>query len=249
MGLSTVPETRASPEREGTRAASVQVEARQIRAIIFDLDGVIADSHALHERAWRDLLGEVGQTPAADVSEIVREGKTRSDILKRLFPEYSSQELTSLGKQKDALYQKNSKDLRPIAGVIEWIRELHREGFSLAVATSASRQRALCALRQFDVEHLFKAIVTASDIAAGKPDPALFLAAADALGIEPSEALVIEDSEAGLAGAKNAGMNCAFYSPGSNDPRAMAVQPDLVLHSFGPGCLRDLNASSGSEPV
>jgi HAD superfamily hydrolase (TIGR01509 family) len=237
MGLSTVRETGASPECEGTRAAIEQLKARQIRAVIFDLDGVIADSHILHERAWRDLLGEAGQTPTADLSEIVRAGKTRNDTLKTLFPEYSSQELISLGTRKDTLYQENSGELRPVAGVIEWIRELHREGFSLAVATSASRQRALSALHQFGVEHLFKAIVTASEVAAGKPDPAVFLAAADTLGIEPNRTLVIEDSEAGLVGAKDAGMKCAFYSPGSNNPRTMAVQPDFVLHAFGPECL------------
>jgi HAD superfamily hydrolase (TIGR01509 family) len=219
--------------------------ARQIRAVIFDLDGVIADSHALHERAWRDLLGEVGQMSPADISDIIRQGKTRADILQTLFPRCSSQELASLGIRKDALYQKQSGRLRPIAGVIEWIRGLHREGFLLGVATSASRQRALEVLRQFGVEHLFQAIVTASEIGAGKPDPALFLAAADALGIEPDEALVIEDSEAGLVGAKAAGMKCAFYCPAPDGVGAMAAQPDFVLHAFDPECLRSLT-SSGS---
>jgi HAD superfamily hydrolase (TIGR01509 family) len=213
------------------------------------LDGVIADSHALHERAWRDLLGEVGQTPTADLSEIIRQGKTRQDILKTLFPGCSSEELAALGMRKDTLYHKNSGCLRAVAGVIEWIRELHREGFSLAVATSASRQRALGALRHFGVEHLFKVIVTASEIAAGKPDPALFLAAADALGIELSQILVIEDSEAGLAAGKAAGMRCALFSPHSNGPRPMAVRPDFVLDAFGPGCLRSMTGLSGSQSL
>src|SRR5581483_6444537 len=164
MGSSTVSGTSVSSERESRRAATARLETRQIRAIIFDLDGVIADSHTLHERAWRDLLGAMGQAPTADFSKILRQGKTRKDILKTLFPGYPNQELISLGVKKEALYQEKSGDLPPVAGVIEWIRELDRQGLSLAVATSASRQRALRALRQFGIEHLFKVIVTASEI-------------------------------------------------------------------------------------
>ncbi len=246
MGLSTVSERSASPKQESAHSAIAEL-TREIRAIIFDLDGVIADSHALHERAWRDLISETGRTPTAELSKIVREGRTRKDILKTLFPGYSSEELVSLGARKDTLYEENSSCLRPVAGVLEWIQELDREGFSLAVATSASRQRAVSALRQFGIERVFEAIITASDIAAGKPDPALFLAAASALGVEPSQMLVIEDSEAGLAGAKAAGMKCALYSPDSNGLPAMAVEPDFVLKAFGLGCLGNLRRLSDSE--
>jgi beta-phosphoglucomutase len=232
MGLSTVSDASAPPEQEHGRSVTRELEALEIRAVIFDLDGVIADSHALHEHAWRELLREMGESPTAELPDIVRQGKPRSEILRTFFPGRSGRELADLGARKDALYQENSARLLPVEGVIGWIRELQDRGFLLGVATSATRQRALDTLRQFGIEALFHVIVTASDVAAGKPDPALFLTAANALGIEPSRALVIEDSEAGLAGAKAAGMKCAFYSPRRHSVQASVVRPDFVLRTF-----------------
>ena len=249
MGLSTVSDASAPPEGEDARSVTEKLEALEIRAVIFDLDGVIADSHALHERAWRELLLEVDESPTAELADVVRQGKPRSEILKMLFQGRSSQELAKLGARKDVLYQENSARLQPVEGVIGWIRELHDRGFLLAVATSAARERALDTLRQFGVEALFPVIVTASDVPAAKPDPALFLTASEALGIEPSRTLVIEDSEAGLAGAKAAGMKCAFYSPRGHSARASIVEPDFVLRAFDRESLLALPGWSSSEAM
>jgi HAD superfamily hydrolase (TIGR01509 family) len=249
MSLSTVPETSAPPECEDARSVAEELNLFRIRAVVFDLDGVIADSHALHERAWRDLLNEMGKSPTDEFADVIRQGKPRKEILKTFFPGRSSQELTDLGARKDTLYRENSARLRPVEGVIAWIRELHDRGFLLAVATSAARQRTLDTLRQFGIETLFQVIVTASDVAAGKPDPALFLAAADALGIEAGRVLVIEDSEAGLAGAKTAGMKCALYNPRRQSLQASAVQPDLFVRTFDQKNFRALPELSGGEAV
>lgn len=249
MGLSTVSGASAPPKCEDARSVTEELDALGIRAVIFDLDGVIAESHALHERAWRDLLNEMGGSPTDEFADVIRQGKPRKEILETFFPGRSSQELTDLGARKDAFYRENSARLRPVEGVIGWIGELYNRGFLLAVATSAARQRTLDTLRQFGIETLFQVIVTASDVAAGKPDPALFLAAANALGIEAGRVLVIEDSEAGLAGAKAAGMKCAFYSPHRQILQASAVQPDYILRTFDQKNFRALPELNGAEAV
>jgi beta-phosphoglucomutase len=236
MGAARTTPERTTPSGHSTAYSGEldrkSASACRIRGVIFDLDGVIADSHAVHERAWRALLEEAGQRVSApDLSKIIRQGKARKQILEALFPSSSAEQLTTLGHRKDVLYYENAGCLRPVSGVLEWVQELSRRSFPLAVATSASRPRTLDTLRRFQLENLFHSVVTSSEIATGKPDPALFLAAAKALNIEPFEALVVEDSQCGVEAAKTASMRCVLYSP-AGDEVDWPVQPDYVVPAF-----------------
>ena len=203
------------------------------RAIIFDLDGVIADSHPVHEIAWRALLTELGHNiPNAEITAVIRQGKTRNEILKLLLPGINSRDGVAIGNRKNELYVANMKSLRPVSGVLEWISQLSERGVPLAVATSASRPRAVDTLAQFGAAQYFKAVITSSEIPAGKPDPGLFLAAAEALAVKPAEALVVEDSIFGLIAAKAAGMQTLFYCPGGCDAGITALKPDYIVDEF-----------------
>lgn len=221
------------------------------RAVIFDLDGVIADSHPVHEIAWRALLTELRRTvPSTELSLIIRQGKTRKEILKLLFPGMSSDDEITIGNRKNELYLANGESLGPVRGVLAWIRELNDYGVPLAVATSAARERALDTLARFGIAHLFQAVITSSEIPAGKPNPALFLVAAEALAVKPAEALVVEDSPSGLTAAKAAGMQTIFYCPEVCDPEIVALTPDYVIEEFSASSLtpvmKMLNSSTGS---
>lgn len=186
----------------------------EIRGIIFDLDGVIADSHPIHEKAWRTLIRETdANVPDAELAFVIRQGKTRAEVMQALLPD---RDRVLLGQRKDQLYTEYAQELQPIEGVIAWIEELRALAVPLAIATSGSRSRALDTLARFGIDKHFKTVITSTEIPAGKPDPALFLAAARALGTEPKETLVVEDSAAGLQAARAAGMPCLFYSPDSS---------------------------------
>lgn len=221
------------------------------RAVIFDLDGVIADSHPVHEIAWRTLLTELGRSvPNAELSSIIRQGKTRKEILKLLFPGMSSDDEITIGDRKNELFLANGESLRPVRGVLAWIRELSEYGVPLAIATSAARERARDTLARFGIADLFRAVITPSEIPAGKPDPALFLAAAAALAARPAEALVVEDSPSGLVAAKAAGMQTIFYCPEVCDPEIAALRPDYIIQEFSASSLmpvmKMLNSSAAS---
>jgi len=208
------------------------VADRVFSAVIFDLDGVIADSHPIHEIAWRRLLEEQARGyPPEFVSSVIREGKTRPEILQTFFPDVPVEKARALGERKDALYYENIERCAPIPGVLSWIERLRQLSIPTAVATSASRTRALRTLQAFGIESSFRAVVTASEVPLGKPDPALFLAAAVALPVAPECALVVEDSLAGLQAGRSAGMSLLLYSP-SRDPQLFALSPDFVVDTF-----------------
>lgn len=202
-----------------------------IQGIIFDLDGVIADSHPIHEKAWSALLREAGRKVYDSDLRFMREGRTRADMLAHFFPQASGEELEAFSKRKDELYADNLHRLQPVPGVVQWIRDLE-QFYPLAVATCAGRQRTVQTLQAFGLAETFRVVVTGSDVSNGKPNPAVFLSAAERLGIPPDEALVVEDSVSGLTAAKSAGMICLVYAPAGPDERLFALQPDYVVSEF-----------------
>lgn len=205
-----------------------------IKAIIFDLDGVIADSREVHEIAWTALLREAGREPSEAEIRFIHEGRKRSEMVTRFFPQCSEEKQKTLGLRKDELYYANVDHLRPIPGAIEWLRKLAGLAFPLALATCAGRARTLHTLRQFGLDTMFRTIVTGSDILLGKPDPAVFLKAAELLGHSPKECLVIEDSISGVAAAKAAGAPCYLYSPGVCGKTLLELRPDHIITAFTP---------------
>jgi beta-phosphoglucomutase-like phosphatase (HAD superfamily) len=112
----------------------------EFRGIIFDLDGVIADTHAAHESAWRALLHEWEDRDVSndELRKIVRQGRTRSEILKSIFPGLSKEDEIAIGNRKNALYYENSGHLAPISGVFEWINELSQLSVVLGNSISES---------------------------------------------------------------------------------------------------------------
>jgi beta-phosphoglucomutase len=186
-----------------------------LRAIIFDLDGVVADSHAAHKRAWSELLASLGRTVSPQELEYVVEGRKREEITSHFLGELSKEEASEYGIRKDALFTKYSSDLQPVPGVCRFIKEASAAGIAIAVASSARRKRVETNLRQLGLASHFQVVVTGDDVVKGKPDPALFSMAARELNIRPQETLVCEDALNGVQAAKSAGMKClAIASPG-----------------------------------
>jgi HAD superfamily hydrolase (TIGR01509 family) len=210
------------------------------RGVIFDLDGVIVDSHPLHKRAWRSFLAYVGKEVTESELEFILEGRPRREILIYFLGELSDAEIQEYGNKKDEFFRQVSSDLKPISGSVEFIKNLKRAEFCMGVATSASRQRARWTLQQLDVEECFEVVVTGDDVVKGKPDPAIYRVAAERLSLSPEFLFAIEDSVSGLRSAKSAGFRCIGIAvPENADPLIKAgaehVVPNLVNLS-----LRDL---------
>jgi HAD superfamily hydrolase (TIGR01509 family) len=220
-------------------------------AILFDLDGVVADTHHLHRRAWRRLLSEVSPSVTVSDSELefVREGCKRADILRHFLGPLSEQEIVRYGRRKDDLFMQESASngLRPIAGAIELLAELETSDVRKALATSASRNRTHHVLHELGLKTRFCAVVTAEDVAAGKPDPEVFCLAAQRAHVRPETCLVIEDSCAGVRAAKAANMACVGIGTDALAQTLIQHGADYVLPDLTALSLARLRALFGKS--
>jgi len=134
----------------------------------------------------------------------------RNDTILRglLGHDLSDDEVERIGGAKEALYRRFVQEhgLEPLPGALRWILHLREEGWRQAIASSAPAANIEAAVEATGLAPLFEALVSADEVGAGKPDPAVFLAAAARLGVPPSRCVVVEDAPAGLEGARRAGM-------------------------------------------
>jgi beta-phosphoglucomutase len=214
-----------------------------LSGVIFDLDGVIVDSHPLHKRAWRAFLASVCRPVSEEDLAFIFDGRSRREILIHFLGELSDSEIEEYGKKKDSFFRQACTALQLVPGSVEFIQKLGQAGLSIAVATSASRKRARWTLQELKIEHYFDAVVCGDDVAQSKPDPAIYRLAATTLSIAPESLFAIEDSVCGVRSARSAGLRCIGIAPEDKaDPllRAGAVQviPDMRNLS-----IRDLEAA------
>ena len=177
----------------------------EIRGLIFDCDGTLADSMPPHYEAWAAMLARYGLT--LDEDRFYALGGWPTVRVAELLISESGQSLdpVSLAHEKEALFETLIHLVEPIAPVVQAVRDSHGK-LPLAVATGGMRHICAQILRQIELFDHFDAIVTCEDVPTHKPDPGIFLEAARRLGIPPENCLVYEDTNPGLEAARRAGM-------------------------------------------
>lgn len=192
------------------RAAARATFPRRCEALIFDLDGVLTDTAETHYRAWRRLADEIG-VPFERADNERMKGVDRMAsldiVLQRASRDYPQAEREALAARKNDYYVQDIAGTTPdqlFDGVHALLAEARARGLKLAVA-SASRNAALL-LRKLGIADAFDHVVDAAQLSRAKPDPEIFLAAAQALGVAPAACIGIEDSLAGIAAIHAAGM-------------------------------------------
>jgi len=203
-----------------------------LSAIIFDMDGVVIDSHPIHKRSWSLFLQSVGKHVSEGDLDFVREGTKRNDILRHFLGDLSEHQLHDYGLQKEALFRRQAISIRPVPGFIEFIGSVTASGLPSALASSGSRNRVNYILDHLEVGRHFTAVVTGDDVQHGKPDPSIFRIAASRLGVAPSDTLVFEDAIAGVLGARGAGMRCIGVAQGSRCQLLKNAGAENVIPDF-----------------
>jgi len=184
-----------------------------LKAVIFDLDGVVADSHPIHETAWTQLLVEAGLDSKTLNLDFLYAGHPRREILQHYLGQLEPAKMEQLGRRKDELYALAAKELRAKPGIKRALAELEAGGVLCALATSAGRARAHETLEKFEIASRFTVVVTGEEVRTAKPSPDIFLLAAGRLSVAPPDCVVVEDSVAGVAAALAAGMKCVGFAP------------------------------------
>jgi HAD superfamily hydrolase (TIGR01509 family) len=194
-----------------------------VRAIIFDLDGLMVDSEPLAKQAWRMLLARFGHV--LDENSINALFGLRLADSSRLIKERFALPLSAkqVATEKSKLLRNLLLDgnLCTMPGLFDLLRAVDARGLVRAVATSSGRDWALYALQIIGAEHGFAAIITSDRVQNSKPAPDIYLAAAEALSLPPSACLALEDSPHGVQAAKTAGMRCVAV------PNEMTAKLDL----------------------
>jgi beta-phosphoglucomutase len=209
--------------------------------VVFDLDGVIVDSHPIHKKAWRRFLASVGKNVSESDLDFILEGRRRRDILIHFLGQLSDSEIQEYGNKKDDLFRQACADLEPVAGSVEFIRKLEEAGLCIALATSASRQRARWTLERLNIAHYFDVLVTGDDVPESKPDPMIYRLAAERLSMSPQLLFAVEDSVGGVRSAKAAGLRCLGIAVGENIDPLLRAGADRVFPNLAELSIHNLN--------
>ena len=202
------------------------------KAVIFDVDGVLVRTDAMHERSWR-ALAERENVPFPDDLPDKLRGVSRERSLELVlgdaFGRYTVRQRTALMDQKNAAFLEAVNAMTPadtLPGVRELLEELRTAGIKLAAASASRNARVV--LDHIGLTDHLDAIIDGHDAPRAKPDPQCFLLAAEKLGIDPAHCVVVEDAPAGVLAALNAGMKVVGVGPVEHDPRVTLGAPLLA---------------------
>ncbi len=196
------------------------------RAVLWDLDGTLADSREFHWRSWRDTMEAAGFS-VTEAQFTASFGQRNDAIIPAWIGDRATPELVrELGDAKEALYRTliTAEGIVPLPGAADWVRRLHDDGWRQAIASSAPKLNVELMARVLGLCELMDALIGAEDVRNGKPDPEVFLTAAAALGVPPERCVVVEDAAAGIEGARRAGMRSIGVGGDATSAATVSVQ-------------------------
>lgn len=205
---------------------------REIRAVVFDMDGVLIDSHPTHRAAWREFLKSLGIEPCDRELDFILEGRTRNEILRHFLGDLAEQALQAHGKRKDEIFRSMEHEIQPLTGVLRFLSQLERAGISGAVATSASEIRTFATLERMGLGGYFEAVITAADVTAGKPHPMVYHLACERMQVASRQALAFDDACAGIQAAKSAGMRCIGVASNGSSTKLLRAGAETIISDF-----------------
>ncbi|MBI4318307.1 MAG: HAD family phosphatase [Chloroflexi bacterium] len=210
-------------------------------AVIWDLDGVLVDTAPFHFYAWWTLCQEHGIRLTEDDFKRTF-GMRNPEIIATIFGKgVPEADMERMAERKEELFRDAIRGkVKPLPGAMELAGALGQSGYRQAIASSAPRQNIELILEALGKRNLFEAIVSAEDVRAGKPDPEIFLVAAERLGLHAETCVVIEDAIAGVQAAKAAHMRCIGVA--NTHPPERLADADLVVASMEEVSVGDVDA-------
>ncbi len=213
----------------------------QIKACLFDLDGVLVDTAVYHYQAWKRLANTMGFDFTEEQNEQLK-GVSRVESLNKILAwggvEKTDAEKEELATLKNSWYVEMITKMTPaevLPGTVDFLTEIHQAGYKLALG-SASKNSGII-LERTHLAHFFDEIVDGNMVTKSKPDPEVFLKGAELLGFEPAACVVFEDAVAGVEAAKRGGMK----SIGIGDKSVLA-DADIVVSGLDKLTVKNLEA-------
>jgi HAD superfamily hydrolase (TIGR01509 family) len=200
-------------------------------AVLWDLDGVIADTGVYHKISWMETLHKAGIAfTEEDFNHVfgMRNDETLREVLGK---DFTQEKLITISRAKEAAFRRLIKDhINPLPGVIELLASLQRVHFSQAIVSSTPIENIDLITKSLNIKSRFDLIISSGDVTEGKPSPQGYLLAAGKLGKLPENCVVIEDAVAGVTAAKRGGMKCIAVT--NSHPAESLSKADMVVHSL-----------------
>jgi beta-phosphoglucomutase family hydrolase len=211
----------------------------EIGAVIWDMDGVIADTAPYHFSAWQETFQKRGiKFTERDFRHSF--GRRNDTIIRNtLGEEIAQDEIEAIAREKEATFRRIiGQKIKPIPGAVELLQSLKQNGVKMAIASSTPIENIRLITGSLGIANCFQAIVTGHDVTEGKPSPQVFLMAAQKLGVKPESCVVIEDAVAGVTAAKRAGMHCVAVT--TTHSRQSLKGADLIVKTLEEISINDI---------
>ena len=219
----------------------MQQHNHQPKAIIFDMDGVIITTSMLHETAWRrtgelynlkwpqglNFMKEVFGTISADSARLIYDNQLSGISLEEFIEAKDLEYEAVLAEYIDGV---------AVDGIVEFINELVRQKYRLAVATSARREEAQFVLKSLNILDKFEVVMDSSQITKAKPDPEVYLKTLQKLGLEAHECVAFEDSSSGIRAVTSAGIRCILVKTTMDEAALVShgLRCEAAINNFLP---------------
>jgi beta-phosphoglucomutase len=212
-----------------------------IRGVLFDMDGVLVNNTQAHVKAFEIFCERYGVEDWQHKLQTAF-GMGNDDIMRLILPEEIIREMKALGEEKEAIYREvYAPEIRPVRGLVELLEELRRRGIRCAVGSSGCRENVDFVLSNCGITDYFSCIVSGDRVTRCKPDPEIYLLAAEGLHLPSAECLVFEDARVGITAARRAGAG-RIVALATTLPRhtlATQTEADVVIDDFA--SITDLN--------
>lgn len=214
-----------------------------IRGVLFDMDGVLVNNTQAHVKAFEIFCERYGVEDWQHKLQTAF-GMGNDDIMRLILPEEIIREkgMKALGEEKEAIYRAvYAPEIRPVRGLVELLEELRRRGIRCAVGSSGCRKNIDFVLDSCGIADYFSCIVSGDRVTRCKPDPEIYLLAAEGLHLPSAECLVFEDARVGITAARRAGAG-RIVALATTLPRhtlATQTEADVVIDDFA--SITDLN--------
>ena len=202
-----------------------------LEAVIFDLDGVVVDTVPLHFQAWKKMFNEYGHEFTFNDYKQKVDGIPRYDGARAILTELSEDEVKEAGDKKQGYFRAllDSAEIPRYDTTVALIGQLIEAGIKVAVISSSKNCPHI--LKKIGLYDHLGAVISGADITKGKPNPQIFLMAAEKLGANPEQCVVFEDAVLGVEAAKNGNMKCIGID--RYDKPERLAKADLIVHDAG----------------
>lgn len=217
-----------------------------VRAVIWDMDGVIVNTGPYHCRSWQYVFKKQGINFTEEDFQHIFGQRNDNIIRKTLERDLNQAEVDAIAQDKEEFFRRIVKqDLKAFPGVTDLLQVLKNNSIAAAIASSAPMENIQLILNELGLEDYFQAIVYGREVSEGKPSPQGYLLAAQKLGVKAQNCIGIEDAVAGVTAINRAGMSSIAIT--NTHPAERLFEADLVVDSLEKVTLADLNRLFSSK--